>query len=37
MIVLNRDSDDPIQFNIGDLTSYSFIASTEELFNNCLL
>lgn len=34
VIVLNRDSDDPIQINIGDLTNKSFITSTEELFNN---
>lgn len=34
VIVLNRDSDGPIQFNIGDLTMHSFITSTEELFNN---
>ena len=34
VIVLNRDSDDSIQFNIGDLTSCSFITTTEELFSN---
>lgn len=34
VIVLNRDSDGPIQFNIGDVTMHSFITSTEELFNN---
>mgnify|MGYP001010098224 CR=1 FL=1 len=34
LIVLNRDSDDPIQLDIGDLTTHSFITSTEELFNN---
>jgi hypothetical protein len=34
VIVLNRDSDEPIQFNIGNLTSHSFITATEELVNN---
>lgn len=34
VIVLNRDSEEPIEFDIGDLTSQSFITTTEELFNN---
>lgn len=37
MIVINRDSDDPIKFDIGDLTIHSFITSTEQLLNNRFL
>ncbi len=33
-VVLNRDSDEPVKFNVGDLTNCTFITTTEQLFNN---
>lgn len=34
IVVLNKDSDEPIQLNIGDLSNCSFITTTEALFSN---
>jgi hypothetical protein len=34
VIVLNRDSDEPFQINIGDISNNSFITSSENLFNH---
>ena len=34
LVVLNRDSNIPIELNIGDLTCCSFITNTEKLFND---
>lgn len=34
VIVLNRDSNEPFQINIGDMSDFSFITSAEKLFND---
>ena len=34
LVVLNRDSKKPIEIKIGDMSKYSFITTTDELFNN---
>ncbi|MBU3114038.1 hypothetical protein [Clostridium lacusfryxellense] len=34
---MNRDSDEPIKIHVGDMSNYSAIITSEELFNNGLI
>ncbi|AOT68307.1 hypothetical protein Gferi_01105 [Geosporobacter ferrireducens] len=34
VIVLNRDSIEPFQINIGDMTTFSYLTTADKLFND---